>query len=69
MQGTWQESQRTTRYKSELIPEHFGFFVPRDQKVREGVTVLASVMEPGVLEEAERPLQNGSMEELSVDPR
>lgn len=39
------------------------------QKVRGGVTIMARVMDPGILEEAEWPLQNGSMEELCVDPR
>lgn len=57
------------KYKSELIPEHFGFLVPRDQEVRGRVTTPARVMDPGVLEEAERLLHNGGKEELHVYPR
>lgn len=56
-------------YKPELNHKHFGFLVPRDQKLRQGVTVLGRVMDPGVLEEAELPLNNGGREELSVCPR
>lgn len=39
------------KYKSVLTPEHFAFLVPRDQKVRGRVTILARVMDPSVLEE------------------
>lgn len=46
--------------RAELIPEHFGFLVPRDQKIRGGVTILTRIMAPGVLEKAQWLLQNSS---------
>lgn len=56
-------------YKSELIPRLFGFLVPRDKKVRGGVTVLTRTINLGVLEEAGQLLPNGSREKLCVNPR
>lgn len=50
-------------YKLWLTPGHFGLLVPRDQKARRGVTIMARVIDADHQEEAGLLLHNGSREE------